>query len=118
MVENKTDKEETLDIPLEGKGWFDNLPEEFSNYPNYVYYTYTNNDDVLKKEEFAIGMKLANVTERTDKQYSLNIFIRDDILNNQKKMAFLHELYESYYIECLGMSKEQAHKKALERYSF
>jgi hypothetical protein len=116
MIENNENQE--IDIPTEGSGWFDDLPKGFENYPNYVYYSYTTDDDIVKKEEVAIGLKLANVQERTDKQYSLNIFVRNDLPIEKKRIAFLHELYESYYIECLGMSKEEAHKKAEMEYSF
>jgi hypothetical protein len=116
MIEDNESQE--INIPTEGKGWFDDLPKDFDNYPNYVYYSYTTDDNILEKEEIAIGLKLPNVLERTDKPYSLNIFVRDELPIEKKRIAFLHELYESYYIECLGMSKEEAHKKAEMEYSF
>jgi hypothetical protein len=116
MIEDNENQE--INIPTEGSGWFDDLPKGFENYPNYVYYSYTTNDDIVKKEEIAFGFKLPNVLERTDKQYSLNIFVRDELPIEKKKIAFLHELYESYYVECLGMIREDAHKKAAKDYSF
>lgn len=120
MVKDRIESEENLDIPLEGEGWFDHdrLPEDIRSYQYCIYFRYTNDDETITKDEVASSKLLPNRGPIINEGYSLNIFIRDDIDPEKKKIAFLHELYESYYIHSLRIDQKEAHKKAQELYSF
>jgi hypothetical protein len=107
-----------VDIPTQGEGWFEDLPEEVSNYKYPIYYRYTDDNETLTREEVAASSLKPNIGPLINEGYSLNIFIRNDLKIDEKRIAFLHELYESYYVHSLGMSKEEAHKKAKEKFSF
>jgi hypothetical protein len=120
MIENKTETEENFDIPLEGEGWFEKekLPNDIRDSYKYpIYYRYTDDDSVVTKDAVAWSATKPNIGPLVNEGYSVNIFIRDDLSNEHKKIAFLHELYDGYYEHSLGMDHEEAHKKASEKYS-
>jgi len=116
MIEEE--KVNNIEIPLRGEGWFQDLPKELSSYPNSIFYRYTLDNDLVKKKEVGYSMLLPNYGPIKNEGFSLNIFIRDDLEDEKKRIVFLHELYEAYYIEVEGSDKTMAHKKAEAKYSF
>ena len=116
MIEGEREKNE-ITIPMSGEGWYEDIPEEFSSYPNPIYYRYTTDDELVKKEEYGFSKLLGNYGTKYKTGYSLNIFIRDDLKNEEKRKVFLHEIQEAYNIQVLGLDEKEAHKKAQEKYS-
>lgn len=115
MVESK--QESNLDIPTSSEGWFTNLPEDISDFEYPIYYRYTDDEETVSSEEVGKNTLLPNIGPIVKESHSLNIFIREDLLDSEekKKEVFLHELYEGYYRYQKLISNETAHQMAIRK---